>query len=84
MEEGAGKQCSECGSSHVLATSQLLNYSKELHVCAFHRETVTQTKTDGHSNVPKPQVFLAGLRGGGMGVPTNMTKVDLTIDVDQT
>ncbi|XP_076471436.1 cilia- and flagella-associated protein 206-like [Babylonia areolata] len=44
----------------------------------------TQTKTDGYSNVPKPQVFLAGLRGGGMGVPTNMTKVDLTIDVDQT
>ncbi|KAL8560336.1 hypothetical protein ACOMHN_006067 [Nucella lapillus] len=44
----------------------------------------TQTKTDGYSNVPIPQVFLAGLRGGGMSVPTNMTKVDLTIDVDQT
>lgn len=44
----------------------------------------TQTKTDSYSNVPKPQVFLAGLRGGGMTQPTRMTKVDLTIDVDQT
>ncbi|KAK7110859.1 cilia- and flagella-associated protein 206-like [Littorina saxatilis] len=48
------------------------------------KDTDTQTKTDGYSNVPQPQVFLAGLRGGGMGVPTVMTKVDLTIDVDQT
>jgi hypothetical protein len=48
------------------------------------REALVQTKEDGHSNVPKPQVFLHGLRGGGMGVPTVMTKVDLTIDVDQT
>ncbi|KAL3864488.1 hypothetical protein ACJMK2_006167, partial [Sinanodonta woodiana] len=44
----------------------------------------TQTKTDSYSNVPKPQVFLAGLRGGGMTQPTTMTKIDLTIDVDQT
>lgn len=48
------------------------------------KDVDTQTKTDGYSNVPKPQVFLAGLRGGGMGVPTELTKVDLTIDVDQT
>nr|KAG5708354.1 hypothetical protein BaRGS_034385 [Batillaria attramentaria] len=48
------------------------------------KDVDTQTKTDGYSNVPKPQVFLAGLRGGGMSVPTVMTKVDLTIDVDQT
>ncbi|PVD30240.1 hypothetical protein C0Q70_09502 [Pomacea canaliculata] len=47
-------------------------------------ENETQTKMDGYSNVPKPQVFLAGLRGGGMSEPTVMTKVDLTIDVDQT
>ncbi|XP_067658072.1 cilia- and flagella-associated protein 206-like [Haliotis asinina] len=44
----------------------------------------TQTKGDNYSNVPKPQVFLEGLRGGGMTKPTVMTKVDLTIDVDQT
>lgn len=44
----------------------------------------TQTKTDSYTNVPQPQVFLAGLRGGGMTVATDMTKVDLTIDVDQT
>ena len=45
---------------------------------------MTQTKRDNYSNVPKPQVFLAGLRGGGMTVPTEMVKVDLTMDVDQT
>merc|ERR1712062_696891 len=44
----------------------------------------TQTKTDNYSNVPQPKVFLEGLRGGGMSKPTTMTKVDLTIDVDQT
>ncbi|XP_064630371.1 cilia- and flagella-associated protein 206-like [Lineus longissimus] len=48
------------------------------------KEATTQTKTDGYSNVPKPQVFLAGLRGCGLDLPTNMEKVDLTIDVDQT
>jgi len=42
-----------------------------------------QTKEDRYSNVPKPQVFLTGLRGGGMSAPTDMTKVDLTLDVDQ-
>lgn len=50
----------------------------------FHREQETQTKEDNYTNVPKPQVFLAGLRGGGMSEPTVMTKMDLTIDVDQT
>ena len=44
---------------------------------------MTQTKRDNYSNVPKPSVFHAGLRGGGMGVPTVMTKVDLTIPVEQ-
>ncbi|CAH1782884.1 unnamed protein product [Owenia fusiformis] len=48
------------------------------------KENVTQTKRDNYSNVPRPQVFLAGLRGGGMSVPTDMTKMDLTLDVDQT
>ncbi|XP_041370206.1 cilia- and flagella-associated protein 206-like [Gigantopelta aegis] len=48
------------------------------------KENATQTKEDSYSNVPKPQVFLAGLRGGGMSVQTDMIKVDLTIDVDQT
>lgn len=44
----------------------------------------TQTKEDAYTNVPKPQVFLAGLRGGGMSQPTVVTKMDLTMDVDQT
>lgn len=48
------------------------------------KEQTTQTKEDNYTNVPKPQVFLAGLRGGGMSEPTKMTKMDLTIDVDQT
>ncbi|XP_063433973.1 cilia- and flagella-associated protein 206-like [Mytilus trossulus] len=48
------------------------------------KDHTTQTKTDSYTNVPQPTVFLAGLRGGGMTVSTDMTKVDLTIDVDQT
>ncbi|OWF55043.1 cilia- and flagella-associated protein 206-like [Mizuhopecten yessoensis] len=48
------------------------------------KENTTQTKTDAYTNVPRPQVFLAGLRGGGMTTSTQMEKVDLTIDVDQT
>lgn len=48
------------------------------------KENATQTLRDNYTNVPRPQVFLAGLRGGGMGVDTKMNKVDLTIDVDQT
>jgi len=47
------------------------------------RDLTTQTKTDRYTNVPKPQAFLAGLRGGGMSEPTEMTKIDLTLDVDQ-
>lgn len=48
------------------------------------KEQETQTKVDNYTNVPKPQVFMAGLRGGGLSESTVMTKVDLTIDVDQT
>ena len=55
-----------------------------LTIFRYCRDQVTQTKKDNYSNVPKPQVFLAGLRGGGMKKPTEMTKTDLTIDVDQT
>ena len=49
----------------------------------IYREQDTQTKKDGYSNVPKPRVYLAGLRGGGMSQPTVMTKVDLTLGVDE-
>ena len=52
--------------------------------CVLHRDQVTQTKQDNYTNGPQPHVFLAGLRGGGMTQPTHMTKVDLTVDVDQT
>jgi len=48
------------------------------------KDNAIQTKKDGYSQVSKPQVFLAGLRGCGMDAGTSMTKVDLTIDVDQT
>ncbi|XP_026050817.1 cilia- and flagella-associated protein 206 isoform X1 [Carassius auratus] len=42
------------------------------------KDAVSQTKRDGESNVPKPQVYLSGLRGG-----TNMIKLDLTRAVDE-
>nr|CAB3230173.1 UPF0704 protein C6orf165 homolog [Phallusia mammillata] len=45
------------------------------------KDQISQTKTTGQSNVPKPQVFLAGLRGI-RGIRT-MVKVDLTRDVDE-
>ncbi|XP_077992510.1 cilia- and flagella-associated protein 206-like [Glandiceps talaboti] len=49
------------------------------------KDQYSQTKRDDGSNVPKPQTFLAGLRGGGFPTrPTIMTKMDLTLDVDQT
>ncbi|KAK3758413.1 hypothetical protein RRG08_058683 [Elysia crispata] len=47
------------------------------------KEQTTQTKIDNYSNVSKPQVFLEGMRGGGMSVPTVMNKVDLTVDVSE-
>lgn len=42
----------------------------------------SQTKRDGESDVPKPQVYLSGLRGGA-SADTHMTKVDLTRAVDE-
>ncbi|XP_053877385.1 cilia- and flagella-associated protein 206 isoform X3 [Malaclemys terrapin pileata] len=43
----------------------------------------TQTKLDNSSNVPRPQIFLAGLRGGSTPA-TCMVKVNLTRAVDET
>ena len=53
--------------------------------CPFplFRDQTVQTLRDDYSNVPKPQTFLAGLRGGQTKT-TVMTKMDLTLDVDQT
>ncbi|XP_043075108.1 cilia- and flagella-associated protein 206 isoform X2 [Puntigrus tetrazona] len=42
------------------------------------KDASSQTKRDGDSNVPKPQVYLSGLRGG-----TNTMKLDLTRAVDE-
>ncbi|NXS62329.1 CF206 protein, partial [Brachypteracias leptosomus] len=42
-----------------------------------------QTKRDNSSNVPRPQIFLEGLRGGSSPT-THMVKVDLTRAVDET
>ena len=47
------------------------------------RQIDTQTKGDNYSNISKPQVFLEGLRGGGMEMPTAFNKVDLTVDVSE-
>ncbi|XP_073531781.1 cilia- and flagella-associated protein 206 isoform X1 [Phyllobates terribilis] len=47
------------------------------------KQAGTQTKRDSASNVPKPQVFLSGLRGCGLSKPTNMVRVNLTRDVEE-
>ncbi|NXS07643.1 CF206 protein, partial [Neodrepanis coruscans] len=47
------------------------------------KEVSTQTKRDNSSNVPKPQIFLKGLRGES-SLATHMVKVDLTRAVDET
>ncbi|NXU87747.1 CF206 protein, partial [Xiphorhynchus elegans] len=47
------------------------------------KDVSTQTKRDNSSNVPKPQIFLKGLRGGSSPT-THMVKVDLTRAVDET
>ncbi|XP_069829653.1 cilia- and flagella-associated protein 206 [Dendropsophus ebraccatus] len=47
------------------------------------KQVGTQTKRDGASNVPKPQIFLSGLRGCGLSQPTSMVKVNLTRDVEE-
>ncbi|NXB66305.1 CF206 protein, partial [Struthidea cinerea] len=47
------------------------------------KDVGTQTKRDNSSNVPKPQVFLKGLRGGSSPT-THMVAVDLTRPLDET
>ncbi|NWS69385.1 CF206 protein, partial [Crotophaga sulcirostris] len=47
------------------------------------KDVSTQTKRDNSSNVPRPQIFLKGLRGGSSPT-THMVKVDLTRAVDET
>ncbi|XP_035385265.1 cilia- and flagella-associated protein 206 isoform X2 [Electrophorus electricus] len=46
------------------------------------KDTGTQTKREGQSNVPRPLIYLAGLRGKD-GTSTRVTKVDLTRAADQ-
>ncbi|XP_067882747.1 cilia- and flagella-associated protein 206 [Heterodontus francisci] len=43
-----------------------------------------QTKRENSSNVPKPQVFYAGLRGGKTTEPTHVIKYNLTRAIDET
>ncbi|NXG75976.1 CF206 protein, partial [Baryphthengus martii] len=47
------------------------------------KDVSTQTKRDNSSNVPRPQIFLEGLRGGSSPT-THMAKVDLTRATDET
>ncbi|NXC09882.1 CF206 protein, partial [Orthonyx spaldingii] len=47
------------------------------------KDVGTQTKRDNSSNVPKPQIFLKGLRGGSSPT-THMDAVDLTRPLDET
>uniref|UniRef100_A0A8C4US15 Cilia- and flagella-associated protein 206 n=1 Tax=Falco tinnunculus TaxID=100819 RepID=A0A8C4US15_FALTI len=46
------------------------------------KDVSTQTKRDNSSNVPRPQIFLKGLRGGSTPT-THMVKVDLTRAADE-
>ncbi|KAJ8397613.1 hypothetical protein AAFF_G00436120 [Aldrovandia affinis] len=69
-----------------------LSHSAQTNLSHMRRDNVTQTypskdvacqsKSDGHSNVPKPQVYLAGLRGGETET-TQMVKTNLTRAADE-
>lgn len=71
---------------------QKLTHSMQTDLSNFRRDSETQvylpkteetqTKVDRYSNIPKPHVFIAGLRGCKTGEPTTITKMDLTLDVD--
>ncbi|XP_065071282.1 cilia- and flagella-associated protein 206-like [Rhopilema esculentum] len=69
--------------THSMQT-ELSNYKRDNDTQVYlPKNAETQTKRDGSTNVPKPSVFIAGLRGCN-STRTTMTKVDLTLDVDQT
>ncbi|KAK6295086.1 hypothetical protein J4Q44_G00343120 [Coregonus suidteri] len=69
-----------------------VTHSMQTNLSHMRRDNVTQTylpkdvacqsKRDGKSNVPKPQVYLAGLRGGKNQHYTHMIKTNLTRSVD--
>lgn len=46
------------------------------------KDVACQSKRDGKTNIPKPQVYLAGLRGGKTKT-THMIKTNLTRSVDE-
>lgn len=73
-------------ATHAQQTN-LSNYKRENATQVYPlKENETQTMKDGKSQVPKQQIFLHGLRGCGFAEPskkTVMTKIDLTIDIDQ-
>ncbi|XP_020365640.2 cilia- and flagella-associated protein 206 [Rhincodon typus] len=48
------------------------------------KDQSVQTKRESSSNVPKPQVFYAGLRGGNITEPTHVIKYNLTRAIDET
>lgn len=69
-----------------------VTHSMQTNLSHMRRDNVTQTyhlkdvacqsKRDGSSNVPKPQVYLAGLRGGKTKT-THMIKTNLTRSVSE-
>ncbi|XP_067841008.1 cilia- and flagella-associated protein 206 [Heptranchias perlo] len=48
------------------------------------KNKAVQTKRENSSNVPRPQVFYAGLRGGKITEPTHVIKFNLTRAIDET
>jgi len=66
--------------THSVQT-ELSNYKRENTTQSYPpKDQETQTKRESYTNVPKPSVYIAGLRGGST-TRTKMTKVDLTRDV---
>ena len=65
------------------AHSLLLLNRFKLNILVY-RDSDTQTKRDVYTNIQKPSVFIAGLRGCGLGQPTVSAKIDLTVNETQT
>ncbi|ESO10267.1 hypothetical protein HELRODRAFT_91978 [Helobdella robusta] len=61
--------------------TKMSNMRRDIFTQVYRKKTTeTQTKMDAGSNVPRPQIFLAGLRGTN---PTVYNKVDLTLRDDE-
>ncbi|NXG56676.1 CF206 protein, partial [Hemiprocne comata] len=72
-----------CKLTHAMQTDRSHMRRENSTQVYLPKDVSTQTKHDNSSNVPRPQIFLEGLRGGSSPT-TLMVKVDLTRAVDET